>query len=81
VLEDSGVTRALRVHARFHEAFARIGSHPHIGHVRDDLIDDTLRVMSGFSYLIIDRPDTSPVQIIRVIHGARDLPKAFERET
>jgi len=58
-----------------------VGAQPGIGHVRDDLADESLRVWAVFSYLIIYRTDTKPVQIIRVIHGARDVPSAIERIT
>lgn len=78
VLEQSGIGAALQVHDRLQEGFSKIGTQPGIGHVRNDLADESLRVWAVFSYLIIYRPDTKPVQIIRVIHGARDMPKALE---
>ena len=80
VLEQSGPNRALDVHDRLHEEFWNVGAQPGIGHVRDELADESLRVWTVFSYLIIYRPETKPVQILRVIHGARDVPKAFEEE-
>ncbi len=78
VLEHSGAGLALHVHRRLHEGFSKIGTEPGIGHARNDLPDDALRVWPVFSYLIIYLPDTRPVQIIRVIHGARDLRRAFD---
>ena len=44
-----------------------------ISHVRTDLADDTVRFWPVFSYLIVCRSDTSPVQIVRVLHGKRDV--------
>lgn len=76
VLEHGGANPALHVHNRLYEGFSKVAASPGIGHVRDDLADESLRVWAVFSYLIIYRPETQPVQIIRVIHGARDLPKA-----
>lgn len=79
VLDDSGPSRALRVHARLYEALSKIAVQPNlVGHVRHDLADESLRVLAVFSYLVIYRPDTRPVQILRVIHGARDLRAAFD---
>lgn len=46
---------------------------PHIGHVRDDLADETLRLWPVGTYLIIYRPDARPVQIVRVLSGYRDI--------
>lgn len=78
VLEHSGPNRAMHVHGKLYEALLKIGDQPKfLGHKRDDLADESLRVFKVFSYLIIFRPDTKPVQIIRVIHGARALPLAF----
>jgi antitoxin ParD1/3/4/toxin ParE1/3/4 len=77
VLEHGGASPALHVHDRLYEGFSRVGFQPGIGHVRDDLADESLRVWAVFSYLIIYRPETKPVQILRVIHGARDVPKAL----
>lgn len=79
VLEHGGATPALHVHACLHEGFSKVGAEPGIGHIRDDLADELLRVWVVFSYLIIYRPDTQPVQIIRVLHGARDVPRVVER--
>jgi toxin ParE1/3/4 len=81
VLEHNGPNRALLVHCKLYEGFSKVGAQPaFLGHQRDDLADESLRVVKVFSYLIIFRPDMKPVQIIRVIHGARDLPRAFEED-
>ncbi len=74
VLEHSGPNRALHVYKKLYEGFSKVGEQPKLlGHKRDDLADESLRVFKVFSHLVIFRPDTVPVQIIRVIHGARDL--------
>ena len=78
VLEHSGPRRALHVHTRLYECFLKVGSQPGLGHLRDDLDDESLRVLTVFSFLVIYRPQTKPVQILRVIHGARDVPMAVE---
>lgn len=77
VLEHSGANPALHVNKCLYEGFSKVAAEPGIGHVRDDLADESLRVWAVFSYLIIYSPETKPVQIIRVIHGARDVLKAF----
>jgi plasmid stabilization system protein ParE len=30
--------------------------------------------------LVFYRPDTSPLEIVRVLHGSRDLPPLFDQE-
>ncbi len=55
------------------DAFNRLASHPHIGHAREDLTARPVKFLSVFSYLVVYAPETSPLQIIRVLHGARDV--------
>ena len=33
---------------------------------------------SVFSYLVIYRPDTTPLEIVRVLHGKRDVRRLLE---
>ncbi len=81
VMENSGPVRAEDVRGKLLDGFRKISAQPNlVGHVRDDLADESLRVHVVFSYLVIYRLDTDPVQIIRVIHGARDLTKALEED-
>ncbi len=79
VLEKSGPDRARHVHERLYEGIAKVATKPGLGHIRDDLFDESLRVFGVFSYLIIYLPATTPLQIIRVIHGARNVPRVLER--
>ena len=57
----------------------RLAAYPRMGHVREDLADRTLRFWPVYSYLVVYRPDSQPLQIIRVLHGARDVPRILER--
>jgi plasmid stabilization system protein ParE len=61
-----------RVLQRLLDAIERLTRTPGIGHVRPEL-DDSLRVWTVQPYLIIYRPDTDPLQVIRVVSGYRDL--------
>jgi antitoxin ParD1/3/4 len=50
---------------------------PLVGRVREDLTPLPLRfwVVQPYSnYLIVYDPEKKPLQIIRILHGARDLP-------
>ncbi len=67
----------LRVLMRVRAEIKRAARNPGIGRARTDLADETLRVWSAHSYLILYRPGTRPVEIVRVIHGARDLARAM----
>jgi antitoxin ParD1/3/4/toxin ParE1/3/4 len=51
----------------------RLAQTPGMGHLREDLADEPLRFWPVYSYLIIYRPETDPLEIVRVLHGARDV--------
>ncbi|HZU33510.1 MAG TPA: type II toxin-antitoxin system RelE/ParE family toxin [Candidatus Angelobacter sp.] len=60
-----------------YRACAFIAQTPFIGRVRTDLTELPLRfwfLPSYPNYLIVYDPATKPLQIIRIIHGARNLP-------
>jgi plasmid stabilization system protein ParE len=76
---SGSVEVARRVDRKLKEEFKRIGRTPTIGHTRADLgIPENLLVRSVYSYLIIYDPVTSPVQILRIWHGAQEKPEIPE---
>ena len=46
---------------------------PALGHLRRDLADEPLRFWRVRKFLIIYRSDAKPIQVVRVLHGARDM--------
>ena len=50
---------------------------PGIGRRRDDL-SPGLRSINEGSYIIFYRVADNGIQVVRVVHGARDLPSLFE---
>ena len=50
---------------------------PELGRKRPDLAPD-LRSLPAGSYVIFYRPVKAGIQIIRILHGARDIPTIFE---
>ena len=69
---------ASRVLNELHQAMTRLARRPFIGHRRPDLAAEPYRFWPVSSYLIIYRPDTTPLRIIRVLHGARDVRSLLE---
>ncbi|HYG87399.1 MAG TPA: type II toxin-antitoxin system RelE/ParE family toxin [Azospirillum sp.] len=57
-------------------AARRIGEHPYVGTVRSEVAGDRVRflVLRGFPYVLVYAADREPPRILRVLHGARDLP-------
>ena len=50
-----------------------LAENPMIGHIRQDLAGDDVRFWPVFKYLIVYHPETKPLQVVRVLHGRRDL--------
>ncbi len=72
-IADDNLDAADRVIDQLHDAMQNLSRMPHMGHEHQDLADETLRVWPVYTYLIIYRPDTKPLQIVRVLSGFRDL--------
>jgi toxin ParE1/3/4 len=62
-------------------AARRIGEYPQIGMLRLDLADDPVRflLLTGYPYLVVYDSAEVPPLILRVLHGARDLPAILLR--
>lgn len=78
IAEDS-VEGADRVLARLREAFQALAQTPGIGHYREDLADKRHRFWPVYSYVIAYRWEPKPLQIIAVVHGARQLEAFFQQ--
>ena len=74
-LRDQSIRAAIRVRRKLRDAMRMLAAHPTIGHVREDLADEPVRFWPVYSYLIIYRPETKPLQILRVLHASRDIRK------
>ncbi len=70
---------ATRVRLAIRDACRRLASFPHSGQLRDDLSSrEDVRFWPVFSYLIVYRPNSRPLQIVRVLHGNRDVAQILE---
>jgi len=61
------------VEAVVRSKFVLLAEFPHSGHWRHDLTDADVRFFSVYSYLIVYRPETKPLQIVSILHGNRDV--------
>ncbi|MBF0627057.1 MAG: type II toxin-antitoxin system RelE/ParE family toxin [Magnetococcales bacterium] len=62
------------------QAATTLGEYPLAGMERPDLVNPPFRffVITGFPYVIVYNPTMTPPLILRVFHGARDLPELLE---
>ena len=63
----ANLTAAKRVMERLDAALRRLSHTPGIGHSRQDLCDGRERFFLVYSYLIVYRPASRPLQIVRGI--------------
>ena len=73
VLEQSSPQRSRYVADHLHAAFQKLAETPALGHKRDDLTSLPVLFWAVWSYLVIYKPDTEPLEVVRVLHGARDV--------
>jgi toxin ParE1/3/4 len=72
-IADDNIEAADRVLDALDNAILKLATNPGIGHFREELADKRHRFFMVYSYLIVYRHETKPVQIIRVLHAARDV--------
>jgi antitoxin ParD1/3/4 len=72
-LDGDGPRAVLTVVEALDEAMQLLADNPGIGHLRPDLTHQDVRFWSVFEYLVIYRQDTEPLEIVRVLHGKRDV--------
>jgi len=70
---------ARRVMVRFVEAFRLLASRPTLGYTREDLLVPSLRFWPVGSYLVVYVAAKRPIEIVAVVHGARDVPSVINR--
>lgn len=58
------------------ESLARV---PGQGHRRTDYTNGPILFFPVYSYLIAYRPGTDPLQILSIVHGARDVRKLLKQ--
>ncbi len=58
---------------RLYEAFQKLADMPGMGHQRDDLAEQSLRIWPVGQFLIIYRPEANLLRIVRVVNGYRDV--------
>ena len=70
---------ARRLMIRLVDAFRLLATRPALGYTREDLQAPWLRFWPVESYLVIYRAGRQPIEIVAVVHGARDVPTVINR--
>lgn len=78
--DNPAAARALR--DGIARAAEHIGAHLRIGTERPELAEAPYRflTLTGFPYVVVYNAGRHPPLIVRILHGARDLPEALRTE-
>jgi plasmid stabilization system protein ParE len=79
-LRQDSAQAAQRVRAALREAMRHLAQTPLMGHLREDLTDEPVRFWAVYSYIIVYEPETQPLQILRILHSARDVRRILDEE-
>ena len=67
-----------RVEREIEQAVTKLAANPQLGHIRSDLTSKWVRFWAVYSYLIIYRPETHPLEVVRILSGYRDITKMLK---
>jgi antitoxin ParD1/3/4/toxin ParE1/3/4 len=76
IAEDS-IDRAESLRAEFYESLQTLGRSPGIGHYHEELLSRKYRFWNFYPYVVASAWESNPVQVIAIVHGARDLAVFF----
>ncbi len=72
-IASDNIEAADRVLDALESAMVKLAKNPGIGRWREELADKSHRFWLVYSYLIVYRHEARPLQIVRVLHAARDV--------
>jgi toxin ParE1/3/4 len=73
IKRQASVEMADRVELGIRERISFLAGTSGAGHYRKDLTDENVKFFPVYSYLIVYRPDTKPLQVASILHGRRDI--------
>jgi antitoxin ParD1/3/4/toxin ParE1/3/4 len=74
----SGTANARHVLRKIKAAIQFLMEKPQAGHIREDLTSAPVKFWPVFSYLIVYNPSNDPLEIVRILHGRRDVVALLE---
>ena len=79
VKKESSADTADRVESAIRSRIVLLADLPHAGHWRRDLTTVDVRFFLVYSYLVVYRPETRPLQVVTILHRSRDVAAILER--
>jgi plasmid stabilization system protein ParE len=73
IKKQSSIEIADRVESVILDKILFLAGNPSAGHWRKNLTDQPVKFFPAYSYLIVYRPGTKPLQVVSILHGHRDV--------
>jgi toxin ParE1/3/4 len=77
----SSVSTADRVESVIRDRIVFLSRRPGAGHWRRNLTDEDVKFSPVYSYLIVYRPETKPLQVVSILHGRRDVERILSERS
>jgi toxin ParE1/3/4 len=71
--KQSSFQVADRVESVIRDKIPFLAGSPGAGHWRKNVTDQAVKFFPVYSYLIVYRPDTKPLQVVSILHGRREV--------
>ena len=78
IKKQSSIEMAERVESTIRDKLVFLAGNPSAGHWRKNLTGEAVKFFPVYSYLIVYRPETKPLQIVAVLHGRRDVEQVLK---
>jgi toxin ParE1/3/4 len=72
-IADRNLNAAIAWHKAMLDTFEHLAAWPRTGRLRDDIAPASIRFWIVGEYVILYEPESDPVRIISIFHGARDV--------
>jgi antitoxin ParD1/3/4/toxin ParE1/3/4 len=77
--QQTSVALAEHVESVIRERIAFLAENPGAGHWRRDLTSEDVKFFPVYSYLVVYRPNTKPLQVVSILHGKRDVEEILKQ--
>jgi plasmid stabilization system protein ParE len=78
IKKQSSVAVADRVESVIRDRIVFLARTPGAGHWSKNLTDETVKFFPVYSYLIVYRPETKPLQVVAILHGHRNVERILK---
>ena len=76
--KQSSVAVADRVESVIRDRMVFLARTPGAGHSIKNLTDEAVKFFPVYSYLIVYRPETKPLQVVSILHGHRNIERILK---